>query len=292
MALMAEYIKYINSKSFTNNTKEAYISDCNMFLNYVQELNIEFYDIDNILVIKYLNNLKMQKKANSTITRNLSSINNLLGFMYKKKIIKEPVNTEFEIPIKVRPVPVTLTVEEVDLLLNTQDLTTFKGLRDKAMLELMYACGVKVSELLSLSIYDMDLDRRQLFLRKNNRKTRVIPIGKIALKYLKVYMKEREDYQNNNSDLVFFNLKGNKLTRQGFWKLIKEYSREANIEKNINTYTLRHSFAIHLIENGADITAVQRILGHKNLMATAIYKDVIDNYKIKEVYENSHPRAK
>lgn len=288
---MAEYIKYINNKSFTNNTKEAYISDCNMFLNYVQDKNLKIYDTDGILVMAYLNELKKKKKANSTIVRNLSSINNLLAFMYKKGYIDEPVITEFDVPIVDKPQPVFLTIEEVDRLMEAQDLTTFKGKRDRCMLELMYACGLKVTELLELTVYDFDIQQRSIYIRKKKSRTRTIPVGKYAMEYLNEYLAVRGEKNVNRIDELFFNLKGNKLSRQGFWKIVKEYSREAGIDKNINTYTLRHSFAVHLLQNGADMTSVQRILGHKNIMATAIYKDFIDSNKIREVYENSHPRA-
>lgn len=291
MILMAEFIEYINNRGFTNNTKEAYIRDVNRFCNYLDELNLQIYDIDNILVLKYLNWLKSEGKANSTIIRNLSSVNKFLAFLYRKRKINENIIVEFKRPIEEKKLPVFLTVEEVDRLLNVQDLSSFKGTRDRCMLELMYACGLKVSELIELSVYDIAINEKQIFLRKKGKRTRNVPIGNNAKEWLQKYKHIRDVEMSGKDEMFFLNCKGGKISRQGFWKIVKEYGRASNIQKNINTYTLRHSFAIHLMQNGADIRAVQRLLGHKNLVATAVYKEYFEDNTIREIYNKTHPRA-
>jgi integrase/recombinase XerD len=188
-------------------------------------------------------------------------------------------------------VPEILTVKEVDKLLSSPDLSTDKGIRDKAMLEVMYAAGMKVMELLNLTIYDIDLKLSYIRCSNSRSKERIVPIGSVAVKYLKNYLRIRPELNLYNLDTLFLNLKGVKMSRQGFWKIVKYYAGESKIDKNINAFTLRHSFAVHLLENGADIKSVQELLGHKDLSATQVYSSVLKRNKIAEIYKKSHPRA-
>jgi len=197
----------------------------------------------------------------------------------------------FSIPKVKRNIPLILTVEEINELLNQPENVTFKGCRDKAMLELMYATGIKVTELLNLTIYDVNLELS--YIRCNGGKTneRIIPIGTHAVRYLSKYLKFRTEINLNNLSLLFFNTKGDKMSRQGFWKIIKDYAKKANIKKTINSYTVRHSFAVHLLQNGADMSSVQELLGHNSMSTTQIYSTISKKSKLAEVYKNAHPRA-
>lgn len=159
------------------------------------------------------------------------------------------------------------------------------------MLELMYATGVKITELLNLNIYDINLKFNYIKCRGSKKRERIIPIGSYAINCLKNYLEVRPVINVYNLDYLFLNLKGTQMTRQGFWKIIKFYAKEASIDKEIDSYTLRHSFAVHLLQNGADIKSVQELLGHKDLAATQIYSSISKKSKIAEVYKNAHPRA-
>ncbi|NFV70717.1 site-specific tyrosine recombinase XerD, partial [Clostridium botulinum] len=228
--------------------------------------------------------------ANSSIVRNIVSIRNFYKYLIQKNIVSEDPTLGYEIPKIERNIPKILSVEEVDKLLNSPN-SSKKGLRDKAMLELMYATGVKITELLNLDIYDINLKFNYIKCRGSKKRERIIPIGSYAVKCLKNYLEVRPIINAYNLDYLFLNLKGTQMTRQGFWKIIKFYAKEASIDKEIDSYTLRHSFAVHLLQNGADIKSVQELLGHKDLAATQIYSSISKKSKIAEVYKNAHPRA-
>ncbi len=166
-----------------------------------------------------------------------------------------------------------------------------KGCRDKAMLELMYATGIKVSELLNLTIYDINIELLYITCNSGKKNERIIPIGSHAVRCLSKYLEIRSTMNLNNLNLLFLNTKSDKMTRQGFWKIIKEYAKMTNIKKTINCYTLRHSFAVHLLQNGAGITSVQELLGHNSMSTTQIYSTIIKKSKLAEIYKNTHPRA-
>jgi integrase/recombinase XerD len=209
----------------------------------------------------------------------------------KKGIVSENPVMDYEIPKLKHNIPKILTIEEVDKLLSVPDLTTNKGIRDKAMLEVVYATGMKVTELLNLTIYDINLKLSYIKCRDSKKQERIIPIGSFAVKCIEEYLKIRPHINIYNLDLLFLNLKGVQMTRQGFWKIIKYYADEAGIDKTINAFTLRHSFAVHLLQNGADIKSVQELLGHKDMSATQIYSSISRKNKIAEVYKKFHPRA-
>jgi integrase/recombinase XerD len=190
-----------------------------------------------------------------------------------------------------RNIPPILTVEEVDKLLQAPDLNTEKGIRDKAMLEVMYATGMKVSELLNITTFDVNL--KLCYIKCNGSKNieRIIPIGSYAVNCLNEYLKIRPSLNIYNLDYLFLNLQSTKMTRQGFWKIVKYYAKLSGIKKEINSYTLRHSFAVHLLQNGADIRVVQELLGHRDMATTQIYSTICKKSKIVEVYKKTHPRA-
>lgn len=188
--------------------------------------------------------------------------------------------------------PKVLTVEEVEKLLCQPDITTPLGMRDRAMLELLYATGMRVSELISISVENINLEMGFLRCIGKGSKERIVPIGDIAVDYIKDYIADarKKILNGKESNMLFLNCDGNGLTRQGFWKIIKKYSKEAEFDKKITPHTLRHSFATHLLENGADLRAVQEMLGHADISTTQIYTHITRS-KIKEVYDKTHPRA-
>jgi integrase/recombinase XerD len=289
--LLAIYMDNLKNKNLTKNTIEAYTRDVKRFIEFTEYRNESVEIVDAITITAYSEHLRKEGCANSSIARNIISIRNYYKYLIKNDFAKNDPTAYFSIPKIKGHIPLILSVEEIDELLNQPEELTFKGSRDKAMLELMYATGIKVSELLSLTIYDINLEL--LYIRCNNGKKneRVIPIGVHAVRCLSQYLKVRYEINLNNLSLLFFNIKGDKMTRQGFWKIVKEYAKKANIEKTINAYTIRHSFAVHLLQNGADITSVQELLGHNSMSSTQIYSTILKKSKIAEIYKNTHPRA-
>ncbi len=284
------YIQVLKTKA-ASNTVEAYLRDLTRFVDFLSEKNENILTIEPITILEYVHFLKEEKKAVSSITRNIVVLRNFYKYLYNKEIIKKNPVSQYEAPKIKRFLPEILTVEEVDILLEAPDIGGNKGIRDKAMLELMYAAGIKVSELLNLKVDDINLKLNYIKCLDAKASERIIPIGSISVKCLEKYIKIRNEYNVQGLDYLFFNLQGYKMTRQGFWKIVKHYAKEANIKKKINCYTLRHSFAVHLLQNGADIKTIQELLGHGALATTQIYASISKKSKIAEIYRSTHPRA-
>jgi Site-specific recombinase XerD len=234
---------------------------------------------------------RKKEKTVSSIIRNIVSLRSFYKYLMLKGVVDENPVLYYDMPKVKHTIPKILTIDEVDKLLDSPDLSKDKGIRDKAMLETMYASGMKVMELLSLTIYDINLKLSYIKCRNSRNQERIIPIGSIAVKYLKKYLNVRNRLNTYNLDFLFLNLRGVQMSRQGFWKIVKYYAEKSDIDKNINAFTLRHSFAVHLLQNGADIRSVQELLGHKDLSATEIYESILKKNKIAEVYKKAHPRA-
>nr|WP_031367705.1 site-specific tyrosine recombinase XerD [Clostridium botulinum] len=288
--IIENYIKDLQKKNLSKNTLEAYRRDVEKFSEFVRNREEKILSVDTVTIMAFVQYLQREGRATSSIVRNIVSIRNFYKYLIKKTMVSEDPTLGYEIPKIERTIPKILSVEEVDKLLNSPD-SSKKGLRDKAMLELMYATGVKITELLNLNIYDINLKFNYIKCRGSKKRERIIPIGSYAIKCLKNYLEVRPAINVYNLDYLFLNLKGTQMTRQGFWKIIKFYAKEAFIDKEIDSYTLRHSFAVHLLQNGADIKSVQELLGHKDLAATQIYSSISKKSKIAEVYKNAHPRA-
>lgn len=293
-SILESYIEYIkNEKELSENTQEAYLSDLTKFMKYLEENAIkDLKDVNKTTIITYLMSLKKHGKAPTTIARNLASVRCFCQYLLNKNLIKEDPTINLHSPKFERKLPEILTEKEVENLLSQPNINSFKGSRDKAMLELIYATGIKVSELIALNVDNLNLDMGYLYIDKSNG-GRIIPIGRVALKYLSSYL---TNYRNkltdsNDKNALFVNYNGNRLTRQGFWKIIKQYSKQANIKKSITPQTLRHSFAVHLLQNGADMKSVQKMLGHSDISTTQVYNFLKDDSNLQEVYKNSHPRA-
>ncbi|WP_089865048.1 site-specific tyrosine recombinase XerD [Clostridium cochlearium] len=289
--LINKYISYLMNKGLSKNTLDAYIRDINRFLEFLKERKEDILDVEEVTIMAFVQSLQKSRKANSSIVRNIVSIRNFYKFLYKKGYIDEDPVINYEIPKVKRNIPKVLTVEEVDILLNAPDISKEKGIRDKAMLEVMYATGVKVTELLNMTIFDVNLKLSYIKCTGSKDKERIIPIGSYAVKCLDDYLRIRPNINIYNLDYLFLNLKGTQMTRQGFWKIVKKYAKISGIKKSIDSYTLRHSFAVHLLQNGADIKSVQELLGHSDLAATQIYSTISKKSKIAEVYRKAHPRA-
>lgn len=292
--IMVDYLEYIkNEKKLRSNTLEAYIRDVLQFKEYLSEHDIEEYkETNKTIIITYLMNLQKNGKATSTISRNLASIRCFFQFLLNNNMINEDPTLNLKSPKSEKKIPSILTTEEVNLLLSQPKSNNFKGARDKAMLELLYAAGLRVSEIISLNINDIDLELGLISVKENDNNQRVIPIGTLALDALTHYIATyRPEDPGSENEPLFINYSGSRLTRQGFWKIIKHYTKKSNIDKTITPHTLRHSFAVHLIENGADIKTVQEMLGHSDVSTTHIYSFASDDKELREVYKKSHPRA-
>ncbi len=289
--LLQNYFRDIKKKNLSKNTLEAYKRDIERFEKFVRDRNEEIEQIDSVTMMSYAQEMIKNGKANSSITRNIVSIRNFYKYLVNSgKIDRNPVES-YKLPRIKRSLPTILKIDEVDQLLDMPDITTNKGIRDKSMLEVMYATGMKVTELMDLEIYDVNLKLSYIKCTGMKDKERIIPFGSFALKWLNEYLKIRSEINVNNLDYLYVNLQGNKMTRQGFWKIVKKYAEESNIDKTINAYTLRHSFAVHLLQNGADIKTIQELLGHTNLTTTQIYAGISKKSKIAEIYKKYHPRA-
>ncbi|CDI49693.1 site-specific tyrosine recombinase XerD [Clostridium tetani] len=289
--LINKYISRLMDKGLSKNTLDAYIRDVNRFLDFLKERKEDILDVEEVTIMAYVQSLQKSRKANSSIVRNIVSIRNFYKFLYKKGYIDEDPVINYELPKVKRNIPKVLTVEEVDILLNAPNISEEKGIRDKAMLEVMYATGVKVTELLNMTVFDVSLKLSYIKCRGSKNKERIIPIGTYAVNCLDDYLSIRPNINIYNLDYLFLNLKGTQMTRQGFWKIVKKYAKISGIKKSINSYTLRHSFAVHLLQNGADMKSVQELLGHSDLAATQIYSTISNKSKIAEVYKKAHPRA-
>lgn len=277
--IIDDYLDYMkNEKNLTENTLDAYIRDILQFNKYLNKNPGKAYEeINKTTVITYLTNLQRAGRASSTISRNLASIRCFFQYLLNNKLIDEDPTLNLKTPRTEKKMPSILTEEEVELLLSQPKHDSFKGSRDKAMLELLYATGLRVSEIISIDIADIDIELGILKV-KDEKEDRFIPVGTMAINSLDIYL---EEYRSNYIELLdsplFVNYRGNRLTRQGFWKIIKNYTEKTNINKKITPNTLRHSFAVHLIENGANIKTVQELLGHSDLSTTQIYSFANDD---------------
>ncbi|MCX7884411.1 MAG: site-specific tyrosine recombinase XerD [Caloramator sp.] len=279
-----------HDKRLSKNTIDSYSRDIRQFLTYLSENNIDFKNVKKTNIIAYIIYLQKECRAVSSISRSLASIRAFYRVLIRNHIITYDPTLDLESPKIEKKMPQILSISEVERLLSIPDVTEPKGARDKAMLEVLYATGIRVTELVNLEVFDVNLEVG--YIKCNGNKERIIPIGKIAIDSLKNYLNNHRSYfvKNKEEKSLFLNFHGEKMTRQGFWKIIKYYAALADIDKEITPHTLRHSFAAHLIENGADLKSVQQMLGHSDISTTQIYAEMIKN-RIGDVYKKTHPRA-
>lgn len=286
------YINYLNSvKHASANTVASYRRDLKKLCAYFAEKGCsDIRDISSTDLNSYVLDMENKGMSTATISRSIASIKSFFLFLLKNGDIKEDCADALKPPKIEKKAPETLTIEEINRLLEQPSKLTPKEIRDKAMLELLYATGMRVSELINLKVTDVNLTMNYILCRDVG-KERVIPIENVAKVALENYMKSVRENICNGSMYFFTNMKGQPMTRQGFWKLIKSYAVKAGIEKDITPHMIRHSFASHLVSNGADLKAVQEMLGHSDISTTQIYLRSRQS-KLKEEYDKAHPRAR
>ena len=280
-------------KKASANTVFSYLRDLRQYFEWLQQREqLGLLDATQVNFSAYLVHQKQEGRSAATISRSLASLKNFYSYAVSAGFIeKSPVTADIHVERGEKKLPQILTGKEVERLLAQPVCVDAKGFRDKAMLEVMYATGIRVSELIELNVEDVSLDLGSI---KCNgmKKTRAIPLYPAALKALVVYLSDvRESLVSDPSErALFVNVNGARMSRQGFWKILKYYQAKANIEKDITPHTLRHSFAVHLLENGADLGSVQELMGHSDISSTQLYTHMI-NQKLKSVYEKCHPKA-
>ena len=287
--LFLDFLK--DDKRLSDNTLQSYRRDIEKYEKYVSENKINYLKATQETIIDYMDYLREENKKESTISRSLASIRSFYQYLIRVKKIKKDPTVTIESPKIIKRVPNILTSKEVELLLDQPKDVDLKGTRDKAMLEFAYATGMRVTEMISLNLDDVKLDEGYVVCRGRS-KSRNIPLGSMSLKALKEYMDDARPYliRNEEEDALFVNVNGTRLTRQGFWKIVKYYKEQAHIEKDITPHVLRHSFATHLLQNGADLKAIQTMLGHSDISSTQVYMQFQDP-GIKNEYKKAHPRA-
>lgn len=290
--VLTEYELYLREQNLAENTLNSYIHDLEAFFSYLKENKIKnALNVKRIMIDAYIERLQNLGRANSTISRTTAALRKFYNCMQMQEKIKENPVYGVEVPRVKRKIPEALTTREIVKLLNQPKATDLKGIRDKAMLELLYATGIKVSELISLSVRDVDVKGGMLSC-SGSKNERYIPIGKEAADALDNYIRKARIYMVKDAKVknLFVNCSGTPLTRQGFWKILRSYAQNAGIKTEINAQTLRNSFAVHLLQNGADINAVSEMLGHNDVVTTRVYNQVLKN-NIKKIYKKAHPRA-
>ena len=291
-----DFIHFLTiEKGLAKNTIVSYERDLKAYGLYLKnvELITDWNDSRRVNIMHFLAHLKDQGKSSKTIARHIASIRSFHQFLLREKVSDQDPSVHIETPKPERSLPKVLSMEEVEALLEAPAVLDEYGLRDKAMLELMYATGMRVSELISLDISDVHASMGFVRCVGKGNKERIIPIGQTALQAIGRYLESGRGKlasSKHRTDSLFLNHHGNRLTRQGFWKILKKLAGKARIDKEITPHTLRHSFATHLIMNGADLRAVQEMLGHSDISTTQIYTH-ITNVRIKDVYSKFHPRA-
>lgn len=292
-AYIDEYTSFMaNVRHKSLNTVESYGRDIKQYITYLDNTGItDLSAATKTTILSYLMSLQKQGRAASTVSRTLASLRSFYIFMIQSGNAKVDPTSNLEAPHVEKKPPQILSNAEVELLMEQPACTDNKGIRDRAMLELLYATGIRVSELINLNVSDVNLPMR--FVRCNGtKKERIVPMGNKAFEALTEYLEKARGLMIKSEDekALFVNCSGVRLSRQGFWKLIKYYQRQAGIEKDITPHTLRHSFAAHLVENGADLHAIQEMMGHADISSTQVYSHLMNSH-IKDVYEKAHPRA-
>ncbi len=293
---MERQLKYFfnfleNDKKLSENTLQSYKRDLKQFRKYLEACELHYNRVKEEDIKDYVRELEEQGKKASSISRCIASIRSFYQFVLKNKKIKIDPTQNIQSPKIEKRVPSVLTSKEVELLLDQPKDIDLKGIRDKAMLEFAYATGMRVTEIISLNIEDVNLEEGYVVC-KHSTKQRNIPLGTMSLKALREYVEEARDIlvKTEGEEALFVNINGSRLTRQGFWKIIKYYKEQAHITKEITPHVLRHSFATHLLQNGADLKAIQTMLGHSDISSTQVYMQFQDE-GLKNVYRKAHPRA-
>ena len=290
---IGKYERYLtDEKKASKNTLSSYLRDIRQFGDYLDEhTDVGYVTAEEEDLCAYIGYLRSAGKSVATVSRNIASVKNFYTYLKNRSYVTE-VPTGGLVPEKAtQKLPQILTTKEVELLLEQPQCTDRKGYRDRAMLELLYATGMRVSELINLDVSDVNLSAGIVSCRGRD-KVRAIPMYPAAIKALKEYIDfiRPEMIALPSERCLFVNVSGERMSRQGFWKIIKSYQEKAGIKKDITPHTLRHSFATHLLENGADLRSIQEMLGHADISSTQIYSQLVKK-QLKDVYNKAHPRA-
>ncbi|MGI6262884.1 MAG: site-specific tyrosine recombinase XerD [Succiniclasticum sp.] len=294
MDYIAMFLEYLQVElGLSRNTQQSYARDLRLFCKALGIGEADLPKVSRTRIIRYVTDLKMQGRAASTIARKLASLKAFYRFLVAENFLAVDPAEAVEAGTKGVHLPKVLTEEEVQALLAQPDLTTAEGLRDRALLEMLYATGMRVSELVHLKLEDVHLDMQYVLVFGKGSKERIVPLGSVAAKYLERYLTEGRPtfFVKDEEDpgVVFLGLGGQALTRQRVWELIGAYGKSAGLLKHISPHMLRHSFATHLLDNGADLRSVQEMLGHADISTTQIYTH-LTNKRLRAVYEKAHPR--
>ncbi|MEW9049755.1 MAG: site-specific tyrosine recombinase XerD [Neobacillus sp.] len=282
-------------KGLAKNTLLSYERDLKSYMRYLKTVeSVEsLNNVQRVHIVHFLGFLKEQGKSAKTLARHVASVRAFHQFLLRDKAANQDPTVHIETPKLERSLPKVLSLQEVEKLLETPNKQGHFGLRDKAMLELLYATGIRVSELINIDLENVHLTMGFVRVIGKGDKERIVPVGRTASEAIQAYLNNGRPHfisKKYRSNALFLNNLGNRLTRQGFWKILKKLTQEAGIIKELTPHTLRHSFATHLLENGADLRAVQEMLGHADISTTQIYTHVTKT-RLKDVYSKFHPRA-
>lgn len=290
--LIHAYENYLNKvKKASANTSASYLRDIRQFSQWLQDTTGgEILDVTQLNIRQFLVHLESIGKSSATVSRSVASLKNFYAYLLISGFVEKNPVTDIHVNRGEKKIPQILTGYEIEQLLAQPVCIDAKGYRDKAMLEVMYATGIRVTELIELNLEDVNLEQG-IIKCSFSRKVRSIPLYPAALKALRTYMTEIRSSMISDpmEEALFVNVNGSRMSRQGFWKILKHYQSTAHIEKDITPHTLRHSFAVHLLENGADLSSLQELMGHCDISSTQMYSHMV-NQKIKSVYEKCHPK--
>jgi integrase/recombinase XerD len=292
---LKEYLHFLTiERGLSLNTRESYERDLMRYFAFVKEQGLTSWQaVDRFVVVKFISQLQTEKKASTTIMRMVSSLRRFHQFLRQERYTDQDPMQHIDSPKKQQRLPQTLSIKEVELLIETPDVTKPLGLRDRAILEVMYATGLRVSELIGLKLGNIHLKMGLLQTIGKGDKERIVPLGDYAIHWIERYLQEARPLlikKNPEELFLFVNRNGTGLSRQGIWKNLKQIVREAGINKVVTPHTLRHSFATHLLENGADLRTVQELLGHADISTTQIYTHITKK-RMTDVYKEYFPRA-
>ncbi len=288
-----DFIEYLQQvKKASDNTTVSYERDLKKLKGFLEEKHDikDWSEVTETHLTAYMLYLERKNYAASSISRNVASVRAFFHYLRKMNRISEDPADDLKPPRAEKKIPGVLTIEQVSMLLNSPDKKTYKGMRDSAMLELLYATGIRVSELIGLKVGDVNL-KLDFITCRDRTKERIIPFGSAARQTLEKYLRGAREHLLTGEDegYLFLNCQGHPMSRQGFWKILKVYARDAGIDEAITPHTLRHSFAVHMIENGADLHSVQEMMGHSDISTTQLYLNM-NLSRMRDVYERAHPR--
>lgn len=293
---LEEYLIFLKiERGLSKNSIESYQRDLKQYITYLDQENIKGWDqVDRYIILNFLENQKNGLKSDNSLIRMISSLRRFHQFLKQESLAVEDPMLYIETPKKAQTLPKVISTNQIDILLSIPDISNKIVIRDRAILEVMYATGIRISELVNLKLEELHLSMKLIQTIGKGDKERILPIGEQGIKWVEYYLEysrpklERKAAQS--SPYVFLNIRGTQLSRQGVWKKIKKMVQQAGIQQNVTPHTLRHSFATHLLENGADLRVVQELLGHSDISTTQIYTH-ITKHRLKEVYDTYHPRA-